>query len=162
MIIEFIFNNPVLIILIITNIILLILYLNMFKKLTNLRKSYMEFMSKLGNGNNLEEMLKQYINKVVELEHKDTQILNYCQKLDNDMKGCLKKIGIVRYNAFKDTGSDLSFSIAMLDENNNGVILNSVYGRDTSNIYAKSVKQGNVEYVLSEEEREALNIAINK
>ena len=64
---------------------------------------------------------------------------------------CIQKIGIVRYSAFRDTGSDLSFTLAMLDENNDGVVLNGIYSREISNIYAKPVKNGKSEYTISED-----------
>ena len=73
----------------------------------------------------------------------------------------MKKIGIVRYNAFKDVGSDLSFTLAILDDYNNGVVLNGIYARDSSNIYAKPIEKGPSKYILSEEEKEAVNKAIN-
>lgn len=72
------------------------------------------------------------------------------------------KIGIVRYNAFKDVGSNLSFTLALLDNNNNGVVLNGIYSRDNSNIYAKPIKDGKSEYILSDEEKEAIEKAINE
>ena len=86
----------------------------------------------------------------------------YCQKIDRESKECLKKIGIIRYNAYKDTGSELSFALAILDEKDNGIVLNGIYGRDTSNIYAKPIEKGESKYALSKEEQEALKIAINK
>ena len=76
------------------------------------------------------------------------------------MDTCIQKIGIVRYNAFKDTGSDLSFALAMLDEKNNGVVLNGIYSREMSNIYAKPVEKGKSKYTLSEEEQQAIQKAI--
>ena len=76
------------------------------------------------------------------------------------MAKCIQKVGIVRYSAFKDTGSDLSFAVAMLDENNDGVVFNGIYSREMSNIYAKPVKNGVSEYTLSEEEKEAIRRAI--
>ena len=121
----------------------------------------MKFMNKLGNGNNLEEMLQEYMKKVNQVETKSNEIISYCKVLDEDMKKCSQKIGIVRYNAFKDTGSDLSFSLAILDDYNNGVVLNGIYARDSSNIYAKPVENGTSKYVLSNEEKEAINKAIN-
>lgn len=71
-----------------------------------------------------------------------------------------KKYGIYRYNAYQDTGSDLSFTLAMLDENNDGVVLNGIYSRDTSNIYAKPVIKGESTYKITEEEKEAIKRAI--
>ena len=66
-----------------------------------------------------------------------------------------------RYNAFKDTGSDLSFTLALLDEKNDGIVLNGIYARDSSNIYAKPIEKGESKYILSNEEKEAINRAIN-
>ena len=96
-------------------------------------------MNKLGNGNNLEEMMKEYIKRVEIVETKNNEIMEYCKVIDDNIKRCSQKMGIVRYNAFKDTGSDLSFALAILDDHNNGVVLNGIYARDSSNIYAKPV-----------------------
>lgn len=72
-----------------------------------------------------------------------------------------KKCGIYKYNAYKDTGSDLSFTLALLNENNDGVVLNGIYSRDMSNIYAKPVEAGKSKYALSDEEKQAIEKAIN-
>ena len=69
---------------------------------------------------------------------------------------------MVRYSAFKDTGSDLSFALALLNDNNDGVLLNGIYSREMSNIYAKQVKEGKTNNKLSEEEEQALEIALNQ
>lgn len=71
-----------------------------------------------------------------------------------------KKSGMYRYNAYKDTGSDLSFTLALLDEGNNGVVLNGIYSREMSNIYAKPVVNGKSTYKTTEEEEEAIKRAI--
>ena len=130
-------------------------------------------MNKLGNGNDLDQMIRTYIEKVEKSEkeviinskvektdEKNEEIMNYCKKIDNEMMECIQKMGIVRYNAFKDTGSDLSFTLALLDKYNNGVVLNGIYARDSSNIYAKPVENGESKYVLSNEEKEAIQKAI--
>ncbi len=75
------------------------------------------------------------------------------------VRGTLRRVGAVRYNAFPDTGSDLSFSLAVLDDDANGFILTSLYGRDESRVYLKPVTGGNCTYHLSEEERRALEEA---
>ena len=67
---------------------------------------------------------------------------------------------MVRYNAFKDVGSDLSFALALLDEQNNGIVLNGIYSRDMSNIYAKPIENGKSTYVVSEEEAQAIQKAM--
>ena len=142
-------------------IVLAVLYITSVINLKKLRTSYSKFMSKLGNGNNLEEMLQNYIKKVETVEARNEEIISYCKIIDDNIKRCSQKIGIVRYNAFKDVGSDLSFALAILDDYNNGVVLNGIYARDSSNIYAKPIENGVSKYVLSEEEKEAVNRAIN-
>ena len=158
---NFLRSNIFLTIMFFIIIILTILYITTVINLRKLRTSYQKFMNKLGNGNNLDEMMKEYMKKVNSVEEKNNEIISYCKVLDDNMKKCTQKIGIVRYNAFKDTGSDLSFSLAILDDYNNGVVLNGIYARDSSNIYAKPIENGESKYILSNEEKEAINRAIN-
>lgn len=161
MIINFLKTETFLMIVAGMNILLLILYFCNILKLKKINKNYKTFMKKIGNGNNIDEMLKNYINKVDEVSDKNEEIINYCKTIDNRISLCIKKVGMVRYSAFKDTGSDLSFALALLNDNNDGVILNGIYSREMSNIYAKQVIDGKCSNKLSEEERQALEIAIN-
>ncbi len=161
MIINFLKTETFLMIVAGMNILLLILYFCNILKLKKINKNYKIFMKKIGNGNNIDEMLKNYINKVDEVSDKNEEIINYCKTIDNRISLCIKKVGMVRYSAFKDTGSDLSFALALLNDNNDGVILNGIYSREMSNIYAKQVIDGKCSNKLSEEERQALEIAIN-
>lgn len=130
-------------------------------KFNKISKKYTEFMKKLGNGKNIEEDLENYMYRVERVEKQNAEILNYIKNVDNDLNKCIQKIGIVRYNAFQDTGSDLSFALALLDEKNNGVVLNGIYSREMSNIYAKPVENGKSKYTISEEENLAIEKAIN-
>lgn len=66
-------------------------------------------------------------------------------------------VAIHRYNAFGDTGSDLSFSIAILDEHKDGIILSGIHSREMTYIYAKPVEKGASSYSLTPEEKEAIN-----
>ena len=143
----------------IVNIVLIIITITNMIMLTKTNKKYLQFMKKLGNGNNLDEMLKTYLRDVREIKQDNAEIKAYYTKLDNDIASCVQKVGIVRYNAFRDVGSDLSFAIALLDRNDTGVVLNGLYGSDSSNIYAKPVKNGISKYQLSEEEKYAIEIA---
>ena len=127
--------------------------------IVHIKLSYLDFMKKLGNGNDLDEMLKKYLSDVREIKRDNEEIKAYYTTLDNNIDACIQKVGLVRYNAFKDVGSDLSFAIALLDRNNNGVVLNGLFGSDSSNIFAKPIKGGNSKYQLSQEEIEAIDIA---
>lgn len=141
-------------------VLLLIGFIVVLVKCSKLNRRYQDFMRKLGNGENLEEDLQAYMSRVEEVERKNKKTSEQVKELDNDLTKCIQKVGIVRYSAFKDTGSDLSFALALLDENNDGVVLNGIYSREMSNIYAKPVKQGESTYTVSEEEAQAIEKAI--
>ena len=72
----------------------------------------------------------------------------------------IQKVGVVRYNAFENTGSDLSFALALLDNKDNGIVLNGIFSRESSNLYAKPVISGKSSYSISEEEEKAIEKAI--
>ena len=143
----------------VTNIILILAVVINIVMLTAINRKYIKFMKQLGNGTNLDEMLKNYLKDVKEIKQDNSEIKAYYRKLDSDIASCIQKVGIVRYNAFRDVGSDLSFAIALLDGNDTGVVLNGLYGSESSNIYAKPIKGGVSTYQLSEEEKYALEIA---
>lgn len=159
---TFLHSTTFILILLGINLLLLVLYIFNMVNLSKLRRSYNDFMKKLGKGENIDEMLQEYVQMVerVNIENKDIQ--KYCKEIDLKAQNNLSKIGLVRYNAFKDTGSNLSFALAVLNTDNNGVVLNGIYSRDTSNIYCKTVVQGKSEYALSKEEEEAIAQAVNK
>lgn len=142
-------------------IVLLISYVVLIIKTSNLNKRYKQFMKKLGNGKNIEEDLENYMYRVEKIERQNSELHLICKEMGNQLSGCVQKIGIVRYNAFKDTGSDLSFALALLDEDNTGVVMNGIYSREMSNIYAKPVEKGKSPYTISEEEKLAIDKAIN-
>ena len=156
---ELLKTDAFLITLVITVIILIILYIINTIKLSKIKKSYSQFMSKLGTNTNIEEDLRSYIAKVEEVEKETKSVQEYASNLNVNLKECLQKVGIVRYSAFSDVGSDLSFTLALLDAKNNGVVLNGIYSSDSSNIYAKPITNGTSTYALSEEEKEAIEKA---
>ena len=126
-----------------------------------INKRYKNFMTKLGKGKNIEQDLQKFMSKVYEVENSNIEISEFCKNLDKDLSKCIQKVGIVRYSAFKDTGSDLSFAVALLNEENTGVVFNGIYSREMSNIYAKPIEKGTSNYTLSEEEMQAIDKAIN-
>ena len=125
----------------------------------HLHKTYIRFMKKIGNGNNLDEMLKRYLEEVESIKQDNSEIKAYYTRLDYDISTSIQKVGLVRYNAFQNVGSDLSFAMALLDRENNGLVLNGIYGSESSNIYAKPIKNRESTYQLSDEEKEAIEIA---
>ena len=113
-------------------------------------------------GVDLEEIiLKQ--TKSLQLLDKDIQELYSISNRINSLsfRG-LHKLGLVRFNPFKDIGGDQSFSIAFLDGKNSGIVLSSLFTREGSKVYSKSIVGGVSEkHPLTEEEKEAIKKAIN-
>ena len=160
-IIDIIKQDTFIVVWLVVTILLVIGFIVMISKLFSLNKKYRRFLEKLGNGKHIEEDLETYMYRVEKVEKQNNEILNYVKTLDEDLTRCIQKVGMVRYNAFKDTGSDLSFTLALLDEHNDGVVLNGIYSREMSNIYAKPVENGKSSYTLSEEEKSAIDKAVN-
>lgn len=114
------------------------------------------------NNKNLEEVVLSYMDKVDSATKMSTDIKELYTTMDYRVKDCIQKTSIIRYRAFEDVGSDLSFSVAFLDQNNNGILLTGIYGRNDSTTYAKPIDQGISRYELSEEEKQVLISAMNK
>jgi hypothetical protein len=77
------------------------------------------------------------------------------------MPRSIQGVGVVRYNPFPDMGSNMSFSLALLDGHANGVVVSVLTNRDGSRVYGKAVERGSSSYPLSDEERQALALARN-
>lgn len=156
---ELLKSDIFLIVLMIIIFILAILYIVNTIKLSKIEKNYSKFINKFGENTNIEEDLRNYVTKVEAISEENELMREYVKNLNMNMKDCIQKVGIVRYSAFSDVGSDLSFTLALLDENDNGVVLNGIYSSDSSNIYAKPVIKGTSKYALSDEEKKAIEKA---
>lgn len=111
------------------------------------------------SGQNLEELLLQQQAAVEEIKQGQAVVLQRLAQAESDAKGHVQRVGVIRFNAFPDTGSDLSFAIALLDAEDNGMVISSLYGRHESRTYAKPIQKGTSTYVLTEEEQQALAVA---
>lgn len=159
-----IFNNfqPYIILgLIVIVIILIIMILVLLRSVNSIEKRYRKFMRGVNN-KNLEELVVSYLDKVDEVKGNSDQLKEAYGNLDKRIKKCVQKTSMIRYRAFEDVGSDLSFSIALLNDDNTGVILSGIYGRHESTTYAKPIDKGISRYDLSEEEEQVLDDAMNK
>ncbi|MFL0270248.1 DUF4446 family protein [Candidatus Clostridium radicumherbarum] len=142
-------------------IILLISVIVLFKSLNNIEKKYRKFMRGVNN-KNLEELIIDYLDKIDEVKGDSLKLAQSYKELDDRIKGCVQKSAIIRYRAFEDVGSDLSFSIALLNDYDDGIIISGLYGRHESTTYAKPIDKGISRYDLSEEEQHVLKEAMKK
>ncbi|MHB9037485.1 MAG: DUF4446 family protein [Armatimonadota bacterium] len=93
---------------------------------------------------------------ISELQSKLGKMCIEQNELGEAVSRCLQKTDIVRFNAFEDVGGEQSFAISLLDDNNTGVVISSLYGRQDSRLYVKNVVNGEGERALSEEEQRAV------
>ena len=105
------------------------------------------------------ENLKEILSSFKDLKKDFQKVSSELEELKKKNHFALQKTGIVRFNPYKDIGGDQSFSIALLNEKDNGFIITSLYGREGNRIYAKPVKNGTSDYSLSKEEQVALDKA---
>lgn len=129
-------------------------------KMNKLKKRFEKFMSK--EDVNLEELLVQYTKKLNVLLQNEEEMQTSIEHMEKVIKDCIQKVGVVRYQAIQNMGADLSYTIALLNEKDDGVVLNGIYGRDGCYTYAKPIKEGKSSYNLSEEEEQAIEKAIKK
>ena len=142
------------------NILALVMILVQGSKLSKLDKKCKDLARGVDN-KNLEEIIHKYYEKVDQADIRVNQMNKKLEVMDERLLKCVQKVGMVRYNAFDDTGGDQSFSIALLDDQQNGFIITSIYGRNNSAMYGKPVKKGKASYALSAEEMQALDRAKN-
>jgi len=113
------------------------------------------FFKKKKEPENLKEILVQFKDLKEDLE----KISKELENLKEESKFSVQKVGIVRFNPFKDVGGNQSFSIALLDGNDDGMVVTSLYTKEGNRVYGKPIKAGISEYLLSGEEKEVIKIA---
>ena len=141
-------------------LLLFIISIILFSSVKKLEKKYRKMMRGVNN-KNLEKALNDNLDNIEKALNRSEEAINECKNISDKLKGCVNKVAIMRYKAFEDVGSDLSFSIAILDSYNDGVIITGIYSRHDSTTYAKPIDKGISRYELSEEELHVLNEAIN-
>ena len=124
--------------------------------LINMRKLYRRYdiFMRGKDAESMENMIVDQMNAIIELQSQDRY------NKDSIRTAAFQKIGIVKYNAFKGMGGNLSFALAMLDYTNTGFVLNSVHSREGCYLYLKDVERGETEVLLGAEEKEALEQAL--
>ncbi|OIP97835.1 hypothetical protein AUK40_02450 [Candidatus Wirthbacteria bacterium CG2_30_54_11] len=113
-------------------------------------------------GENLGHRLDRLFVKLDQVSFNFNQMGQLQQELREKMRFGVQKKAIVRFNPFEDTGGDQSFALALLDENDDGVVLSSLHARDATRVYAKPVEKGKSRYQLTDEEKQVLSTALGK
>ena len=160
---KFALNNiiPILAGLGVIAVILLALLINLYMKVSYMKKRYRKMMTG-ADGANLARMLIGHLNEIQAVSDENAAIKRENERLDNLLQLAITRVGVVRFRAFDDMGSDLSYAVALLDSYNDGVILTSIFGREDSRSYVKPVEKGQSTYQLMPEEQQALDEAMRK
>ena len=120
------------------------------------------YLAKLGKTTKGKDLVK-VLNKVLEKEKLNTKKLTTLDKelgnLEKNASLHIQKVGLVKFNPFKETGGDHSFSLALLDEQDSGIILTGLHTRERTRLYIKEVNEGLSKFELSKEEEKAISKA---
>lgn len=151
-------NNPMNLVTVVLALLIIIAFIRLSivgNRLKKLRKQYVEVMGNTGV-TNLEEVIIE-LRKTIDIQEEQSQKLRVqldeVQRLQQQEKG---RVGVLRYNAFADQGSDLSFSIAIVNATQDGVVLSGIHSRENTYVYAKPVDKGESTHPLTPEERKAI------
>ncbi|HHX62136.1 MAG TPA: DUF4446 family protein, partial [Epulopiscium sp.] len=129
----------------------------LFVKNRKLNKRYNSFMR--GTETDIEGLLIESLKKIDKVQNDYQYVKESIAHTQLQLKRCTQKVGIVRYGAIPGVGAELSFVIAFLDEEDNGVVINGIYTRDGSYTYAKPIVGGKSTHTLSDEEKQAIKSA---
>lgn len=144
-------------------LVMLGLIINLYMELSTIKSRYKRMMEG-SEGESIEQMLAahtQAVNDVSDRQQKTEQKLSSLEEL---IKSSITRIAVVHFDAFEKTGQGLSWCVAMLDRNNNGVIFSSICGQESERSYVKPIEDGRVaaNYKLSREEEQALAQALRQ
>ncbi len=128
-------------------------------KIRKIQQKNAEFFA--GNGvKNMEDVLVGHSHSIKALDKDIQELYNISNQINVLAHRGLHKFAMVRFNPFNDVGGDQSFSIAMLNGKNNGLVVSSLYTRDGTRVYSKAIQGGKSEkHPLTEEEEEAVKLA---
>lgn len=141
-------------------IIMIILYIRVLCKFKKFYRAYDRFM----RGKDMESMedtiIKQF-DRLDALEKSDETKKKQIEEIFENLQSVYQKTGLVKYDAFREMSGKLSYALALLDKNNTGILINSMYSREGCYSYVKEIIKGESYINMSEEEQEALKMAVN-
>lgn len=155
------YNQYIILILAALLLISFFTHLILWSKIKRLNTSYRRLTRGI-NKKNLEEIIIEFTNKVNEMEKEIAVLKKTNEEMAEEIKSCVKTPEILRFNAFDNMGSNLSFSLALLDSNNNGLVMTNISSREDSRFYAKSIREGKSEQYLTPEEESVVDKIIKE
>ncbi|MBE6098896.1 MAG: DUF4446 family protein [Anaerovibrio sp.] len=142
-------------------IVMYLLMINLFYNLNYMKKRYKKMMIGV-DGANLERLIIGCVDDAKAVSEENQEIKRNIEDIKALLQQAITKVAVVRFRAFEDMGSDLSYAVAMLDSDNNGVIMSSIFGREDSRSYVKPITAGKSSYPMTDEEEDALKQAMRQ
>ncbi len=144
---------------VIITLVLLVVVIVCLLKMRRLYRRYDIFM-RGKDAETMEDMIINQMNEIIGLKAEDRANKDSIRIANKNSRASYQKMGVVKYNAFKGMGGNLSFALALLDYTNSGFVLNSVHSREGCYLYLKEVDRGETDVLLGNEEKEALEMAL--
>jgi hypothetical protein len=141
-------------------LVLLVLALLQSIRLRRAVRAYRALVRGGGEGT-LGDVLESHVGRVEDVRARLEELDQRHADLQRVSQTSLQHIGLVRFNPFDDTGSDQSFAIALLDDRRDGLVISSLHGRNNTRVFAKPVEGGSSSHTLSDEETQAIRIAVS-
>lgn len=138
--------------------VLLLVWLSILQaRINRLTKHYRRLLP--SGWGSLDEVLERHLTELTENRARMDELLAAVERVEGTYAHALQRIGIVRFNPFDDSGGDQSFCVALLDGDESGLVLTSIFARTQCRVYAKPIEKGHSRYQLSAEEEEAVRLA---
>ena len=130
-------------------------------KLKGLRRR-IDTLTRGKDAETMEDSILNFFERIEALEDAENKMHRDIREIKDNLKITYQKTGLVKYDAFREMSGALSYSLALLDKENNGVLISSMYSREGCYTYAKEILKGECKLNLSDEETEALKQAVAK
>lgn len=139
----------------ILSIVPYIFIIPLYRKVKKFKNSYIALQT-FASGNSLDQLLGEYLEEVKKIRERLDQYDKRVERVEHKLRSSVDRAELIRFNAFGNMGSDLSFALALLNQEGNGVVLSSINNREESRVYAKPIIAGESSYHLSEEEKQVI------
>jgi hypothetical protein len=140
-------------------VVLLVLVLVLIRRISRFERR-LAGLTRGAEGQSLESILDAHLGQVHALQRQLDDLTIRSAVLETAQRRAFQRVGLVRFNPFEDTGGNQSFALALLDELGDGFVMSSLHARAATRVYGKAVTKGRSEAALSDEEAEALRIAL--
>ena len=142
-------------------LVLLIIQIRLMGKFKKLYRTYDRFM-RGKDMESMEETVLAQFERIEALEKSNEEKDRQIESIFENLQHVYQKTGLVKYDAFREMSGKLSYAVALLDKEDNGILVNSMYSREGCYSYVKTISGGKCSIEMSEEEQKALKIAVNK